>query len=259
MALATMGIAVADFDHDRDQDIVIAGYEGEINTLYQNDHGRFTDITALSNAGDQTKPYVTFGALFGDWNVDGFMDIFYANGHVYPAMDQVKNHMGYAQSNQILLGDQDFHFKDVSAASGVGLLEKKVSRGAAMADFDHDGDLDIVVNHLDDVPSFLENRTVTTGNWLQILLLNPYGSPAYGAVVVVHADSTVYQQALYSSDSFCSQSSAWLHFGLGKNAIQQIYIQWNNGQKEEIEFTESKKLITVKQQLDGSSIFTIMP
>lgn len=259
MALATMGIALADIDHDRDQDLLIAGYEGEVNTLYRNDNGMFVDITTVSNAGDQSKPFVTFGALFGDWNSDGFMDIFYANGHVYPAMDQVKNHLGYKQTNQILVGTKKNTFKDISDSSGPDLLQKAVSRGAATADFDHDGDLDIVVNNLDDAPSLLENQTQTKNNWIQILPLNQYGSPAYGTIVDVQTDQRIYQHVLYSSDSFCSQSSAWLHFGLGESSIQSIHIRWSNGIQEEIEFTESNKHIKVLQQEVGSSNIELIP
>lgn len=252
-ALATMGIAVDDYDGDLDQDILIAGYEGEINTLYRNENGMFMDVTVPTNAGAGSKPYVTFGALFGDWNNDGYPDIFYANGHVYPAMDNVANHPGYAQPNQILINNNEHQFEDVSTSCGPGLAIKKVSRGAAMADFDHDGDLDIIVNNLDDEPSFLENQTPNIGNWLQIFPLNLYGSPAYGTKVEVHTAKSVFQHVLYSSDSFCSQSSAWLHFGLGDDTVQSIHIIWVDGKKEEIHFAEHNKRITVKQQTQGAS------
>lgn len=259
LALATMGIAVGDYDNDLDQDILIAGYEGETNTLYRNEDGQYLDITVPSNAGTGSKPYVTFGALMGDWNNDGFADLFYANGHVYPAMDNVPNHPGYAQPNQILINNGNHQFQDVSVSSGPGLAIIKVSRGAATADFDHDGDLDIIVNNLDDVPSFLENQSQNSGYWLQILPVNKYGSPAYGTRMEVHCTNKIWQQTLYSTDSFCSQSSAWLHFGLGQESVQKLYIVWANGIKEEILFSGHNKRIMVKQQIDETSTISSSP
>ncbi len=258
-ALATMGIAVNDFDLDQDQDILLAGYEGEINTLFRNEDGMFVDITTFSNAGDKTKPYVTFGALFGDWNNDGFRDIFYANGHVYPQMDGVANHVGYAQPNQILLHNQNHTFKDVSESCGPGLKIHAVSRGAAKADFNRDGKLDLIVNNLDGTPSLLENQTARTGHWLQIKAATKTGMPAYGSVIEVHTNKRVLQQVLCSTDSFCSQSSAWLHFGLGEEDIKTIQIQWLNGKKEEIHFSSVNKRITVIQQENGASKIKHVP
>lgn len=230
-----MGAAVRDVDGDLDLDIAVANYQDEYNILYRND-GRlqFTDASFVSGIAQGTRPYVSFGLLLEDFNNDSWDDMFISTGHVYPITDQLLDlFIGYAQYNLLFYNQGKGRFKNVSEHYGPVSSRKSVSRGCAAADFDRDGDLDIIINNLDSTPLFFENQS-PSGNWLEVCVQDERGMPAYGARVQVNGESRSQIVELYSSASFLSQSSAALHFGLGKDQhIKSIQIRWPDGSQKE--------------------------
>ncbi len=230
-----MGAAVCDVDGDLDLDIAVANYQDEYNILYRND-GRlqFTDASFVSGIAQGTRPYVSFGLLLEDLNNDSWNDMFVATGHVYPITDQLLDiFLGYAQTSLLFQNQGKGKFKNVSGQYGPAASLKKVSRGCASADFDRDGDLDIIINNLDSTPLFLENQS-PGGNWLELRIQDERGMPAYGARVQLKSESRTQIAELYSSASFLSQSSAALHFGLGKDQhIKSIQVRWPDGTQRE--------------------------
>jgi len=248
VAQGGMGVAIADVDGDLDLDIAVCNYDGEYNILYRNEGNlQFVDAAYPSGVGQGTVRKVSFGMLLQDFDNDGWPDMHVACGHVYPVADQVPKLDGYAQKSLYFHNTGEGIFTDVSANVGPVANIKGVSRGSAAADFDHDGDLDIIVNNLDGEPFFLENQS-PIANWLQLAVQNENGMPAYGARVILTTAERTQLQELYSSASFISQNSAALHFGLGKTTIvEQIEIRWPDGTKQTMNQVKGNQRIVVQK------------
>lgn len=239
-----MGVAIRDMDNDHDADILVTNYQNERNILYTNQLGMiFTDATLTSGIGIGSSPLVGFGLITEDLDNDGMADLAVFNGHVYPQADEVPSLLGYAQTNQFMHNQQDGTLKDVTANISTIMKHKGISRGAAAADFDQDGDVDIVVNNLDGEPFFFENVS-DPRNWLQVDIRNPYNMPDYGAKVTVTAGKLIQTQQVSSSTSFLSQNSPVLHFGLG-DFDQPVEISVIQGDGK----TQSLESIPVNQRM----------
>jgi hypothetical protein len=245
-----MGVAIRDVDGDLDLDIVVTNYQDEYNALYRNEGKlHFTDSSFVAGVGQGTGQTVNFGVLLEDFDNDSWPDLSVMTGHVYPLADQIPSLHGYAQKKFYYHNDGTGRFVNVSDRSGPASSLKSVARGSAAADFDHDGDIDMIVNNLDGAPFFLENRS-PAGNWLQIAIQDERGMPAYGARVWIAAKSRKQVAELHSSDSFLSQSSATLHFGLGKDEkVDQIQIRWPDGTEKELKEIKANQRIRVKKEL----------
>jgi hypothetical protein len=248
-----MGVAIKDVDGDLDPDIAVANYQNEYNILYRND-GRlqFTDNSYKSGVSQGTVEKVSFGMIVEDFDNDAWPDMFVSAGHVYPVADQLPMLHGYAQKNLFFRNRGKGIFDNRSNEIGPASDLAGVSRGCAAADFDHDGDLDIVVNNLDGAPFFLENQS-HTGNWLQIAIQNEEGMPAFGSRVVVTTGERTQMAELYSSGSFLSQNSAVLHFGLADaTLVENVRIRRPDGVwKEWSRLPINRKIVIRKNVMDN--------
>lgn len=244
-----MGLAVRDVNGNGRFDLAIANYQDEYNILYENQGGlQFTDAAFSSGIGLHTRDSVSFGMLLEDFDNDGWPDMHVSCGHVYPKADSIKHLFGYAQANLVFHNQGGGRFADISKQAGTASALTGVSRGSAAADFDHDGDLDIVINNLDGRPFFLENQS-ECGNWLQVALHDERGMPAFGAKVAIDAGGREQVAELYSSASFLSQNSATLHFGCGEaKMIDRISVRWPDGSQEtKLNIPVNQILIWMKQ------------
>ncbi len=243
-----MGLAVRDVNGNGRFDLAIANYQDEYNILYENQGGfQFIDAALSSGAGVHTRDLVSFGLLLEDFNNDGWPDMHVSCGHVYPLADQIKNLFGYAQTNPFFLNQGQGRFVNTTDQIGPAGQLKGVSRGSAAADFDHDGDLDIVINNLDGRPYFFENQS-DCGNWVQIALQNEQGMPAYGAKLTIQTNNRSQTAELYSSASFLSQNSATVHFGVADaETISTITVRWPDGAVESKSNINANKRIVWKQ------------
>ncbi len=191
-AQAGMGVDAGDYDGDGRMDIVLTAFAHDRNTLYRNvDGSRFEDASDAAGIAAGTFVRMGWGTAFLDADLDGMLDLFFANGHIFADIDTFPQ-LGetYRQKNQLLL-NQGTRFRDVSPAAGGGLQGARVGRGLAVGDLDDDGDLDLVVSNMDEAPTLLENRQRTGHHWMAVRIVAPaHNRFAIGAKVTIDTGGT---------------------------------------------------------------------
>jgi hypothetical protein len=219
-AQAGMGADAGDYDGDGRLDLVVTNFAHDVNTLYRNvDGGRFEDATVASGLAAPTFERMGWGAAFLDADLDGWLDLFFANGHIFADVDAFPA-LGetFRQKNQLLVNEGG-RFRDVSSTAGAGLQVQKASRGLAAGDLDDDGDLDLVVGNMDDTPTILVNRQRTAHHWVGFRVVSPGPNRfAIGARVTIDAGGRRQVREIRSGGSYLSQSDLRAHFGLGAHA-----------------------------------------
>ncbi|KAA3602117.1 MAG: CRTAC1 family protein [Calditrichaeota bacterium] len=244
---AGMGVSIGDFNSDSKPDIFVTNFSDDTNTLYQNDgKGFFSDVTFQTGLGESSLKYLSWGTGFADFDNDGDEDIFISNGHIYPEAEKFNFNTKFFQENQIYENLGNSTFKDVSSL--VGLSEKKSSRGASFGDFNNDGNIDVLVLNLNDLPSLYQNENLNGNNFISVQLVGEGKNTfAVGSLVEIYANGVYSQKCIKSGSSFLSQNDYRLHFGVGKNKIiDKIVVNWA---------TTNKK--TVFEQVNSNSFVKI--
>ncbi len=247
---ACMGVAFEDLDGDGDLDLFVTNFAEDLNTFYAGDGSGFfhDDTLATGLSGPQTRSNLAWGTFFFDGDNDGDQELFIANGHVYPQVDELDGPDTYAQANELFV-ETAGRYRDASGEAGPGFAVRKVSRGAAFGDLDDDGDLDIVINNFDDTPTVLRNGSRSSGHWLKVRLRGRgHNRSAIGARVRVEAGGRLFSRYVRSSDSFLSHHDLRLHFGLGEaDAVDRLVIDWPDGESETIPGTGVDVLVVIEQ------------
>ncbi len=230
---ASMGIAVADYDDDGDPDLFLTHLTGETNTLYVNDgNGWFTDSTNAANLATSSRPFTGFGTGWADVDNDGHLDLFSANGAVTLIRDQRDAGIPHPlrQRNQLWLNDGHGRYQQVDGGTALALEE--VSRGAAFADLDNDGDIDIIVSN-NGGPARIYRNNADPAHWIGIDLRGAASSPlAFGATVHLDGDPGRHRR-VRTDGSFASASDARIVFGLGTvTSPRFIRVDWPDGTRE---------------------------
>ena len=243
-AQGSMGVTVADYNHDGRLDLFVTNFDDDYNVLYRND-GRdsFTDVSYAAKVAAVSLPYVGWGTKFFDYDNDGWVDLFVANGHVYPQIPS------YQQRNFVHKNKRDGTFTEVAEQLGAPFKEKRTGRGAAFGDLDNDGDVDIVLNNLGGAGQLLRNDG---GNANNAVLIKAVGvktnRSGVGAMVKVVAGDLTQKDEVRSGDSYISQSDLRLHFGLEKRTrIDLIEIRWPSGAIDKITGVNVNKILTIKE------------
>ncbi|NKB71160.1 MAG: hypothetical protein GKR89_29160 [Candidatus Latescibacteria bacterium] len=228
---AGMGLAYADWDNDGDQDYLVTHFEDDYNTLYRNlGGGFFTVASAAVGLDAASRPPLGFGACFLDWDNDGDQDLAVANGHVYPQTRHL-NTAGYAQANQLFANQgRKAAWRLVETPAG-DFNQAQVSRGLARADWDDDGDLDLLVVNLDGPPSLLRNDGGNAYNYLRLRLQGRTSNrDAIGAKISARAGDLTQTFELVSGGGFLSSSAHSIHIGLARHQrLDQLEIRWPSG------------------------------
>ena len=165
---AGMGVSASDYDLDGNLDMVKTNFAGDTPSLYHNLGGaNFEDTTFTAGLGAHTQ-YLGWGCGFLDMDNDGWPDILICNGHVYPEVEQLKTEAGYAQRKLLYKNLRNGRFADVSMQAGTGISGPVAARGCAFGDFDNDGDIDVVINSVNDYPQLLRCDSQTGNNWIKV-------------------------------------------------------------------------------------------
>ena len=248
-AQASMGIAVGDYNRDGRVDFYVPNFSDDYNTLYRNDgEASFSDVSFQAGVANVTIPFLGWGTGFLDYDNDGLLDIFVANGHVYPGVDKQDWGTTWAQRPLLFRNLNGTKFEEVPPATGSGLARVVCARGAAFGDLFNDGHIDAVLNVMDGPPLLLRNVVKNSNHWLGLKLVGGPKSPrdAIGAKVFV-TTGTVRQRAdVFSGGSYASTSDPRVHFGLGSTTkVDKLEIQWPSGAKEQVTVPAVDRIFTV--------------
>ena len=251
---AGMGVAVGDYDSDGWLDIFKTNFANDSSNLYHNNgDGSFTDKALSSGVGTNNR-YVAWGCGFVDYDNDGWLDILQVNGHVYPEVDSHAIGETFKNPRLVYKNLGGGIFKDVSKELGSAIGERFSSRGAAFGDYDNDGDLDVLILNMNDVPSLLRNDGGNAQNWIKLKLIGTKcNRTAIGARVRVVTGNHSQIDEVHSGSSVMSQSDLRLHFGLGQaQVIDAIEVKWPTTREVE-RFTQVKanQILTIRE---GSGI-----
>src|ERR1051325_4081330 len=239
----SMGVTAGDYDHDGRLDIFITNFADEYNTLYHNDgKNSFTDLSYAAKVAAVSLPYVGWGTKFFDYDNDGWVDLFVANGHVYPQLQT------FQQRNFIHKNNRDGTFSEIAEQLGAPFKEKRAGRGVAFGDLDNDGDVDIVINNLDGAPQILRNDGGNTNNSVLVKLIGVKSNrDGIGARVKVVSGDLMQLDEVRSGESYISQNDLRLHFGLEKRTkINLIEIRWPSGVTDKVTNANVNKIVTIK-------------
>ena len=234
-ARAGMGVDIADFDNSGKPGIVVTNFDNEMIGLYRLDGKNFDDIALQSGVGSASRNTLGFGCVFFDANLDGLVDLVVANGHIDDTVRNIRGNVGYAQPPQLFLNEGNSKFRDVAGEVGGGFADSKVGRGLAVADFDRDGDLDLLIT-TNNGPAYLyRNDQLAANRSVRLHLVGTKSNrDAIGAGVHLHCNGQVQTRLVRSGSSYLSQSELPLTFGLGKaDSVERIVVDWPSGKIEE--------------------------
>ncbi|MBM3761881.1 MAG: CRTAC1 family protein [Acidobacteria bacterium] len=248
---AGMGVDAADFDGDGWLDIVKTNFAGDTSSLYRNlGENHFEDQTFQAGLGRNTR-FLGWGAAFLDFDNDGWPDILLANGHVYPEVGNTDTEAGYKQRKVLYRNLGKSRFADVSPQTGPGILEQVSARGLAVGDFDNDGDLDVAVNCVNDVPQLLRCDNTTGRRWLQVKLIGTVSNrSAIGARVICRHGGRNQMAEVRSGGSYLSQSDLRLHFGLDQAETADLQIRWPNGKEQQLNGVKANQILRIVEPKD---------
>ena len=245
---AGMGVAAIDYDGDGNLDIVKTNFAGDTSSLYRN-MGKmiFDDRTFQAGLGRNTR-FLGWGVGFADFDNDGWADIFVCNGHVYPEVGETDIESGYRERKIVYQNLGNGKFADVSLSAGPGIAEKVAGRGCAFGDFDNDGDIDVLVNCINDVPQLLRCDQSTKNNWVKIKTVGVKSNRSgIGSRVYCATEGGRRQMdEVRSGGSYISQSDLRVHFGIGKAASAEIEVRWPSGIVDRFR-APANKVITVTE------------
>jgi hypothetical protein len=246
---AAMGIAVGDYNHDGRVDFYITNFSDDYNTLYRNDgDASFSDVSSRAGIANLTIPFLGWGTGFLDYDNDGWLDLFVANGHVYPGVDNHDWGTTWAQRPLLLRNLNGTKFAEVPPATGSGLAVVKSARGAAFGDLFNDGHIDVVTNNMDSTPTLLRNVVENGNHWVTFKLVGSGKSPhdAIGAKIFLTAGGFRQRADVFSGGSYASSSDQRPHFGLGSaKKVDKVEIHWPDGTKQEISVPSVDRIYTV--------------
>lgn len=250
-AQANMGLAVGDYDHNGTMDVFVTAFSQDHYTLYHNTGNRlFFDVSGETGLASATQPFLGWGAFFADLDNDGWLDLFTANGHVYPEAEKAKGVMEkYTQRPLLFRQSAPGVFTDVTLRAGLAGLPVYASRGAAYADFDNDGNIDIVYTNLDAPPTLLENAGNSPHHWVAIKTVgNRSNRDAIGARLKIISGELIQYASVRSGESYLSGNDPRVHFGIGeKNKIDELEIRWPSGKVEKLRNLPIDRILMVEE------------
>ncbi|MGC1961505.1 MAG: CRTAC1 family protein, partial [Candidatus Sulfotelmatobacter sp.] len=246
MEQGSMGVDWGDYLHEGRLSMIVTNFFEQGSTLYHNlGKDNFADVSVRAGLMKPTYPFVSWGTAFLDMDNDGWLDLFIANGHVYPQVDTIPGGTAYRQPMLLFRNHRDGTFEDVSRT--LASMPPQSRRGAAFGDINNDGNVDIVVLNVGEPPSLLLNHNHSPNHRVLFKLVGMKSNKAaIGARVTVKAGTLVQFDEVRGGASYLSQNDLRLHFGLAANArMSEVSIRWPNGESEVLRDVAADFIYTV--------------
>jgi hypothetical protein len=250
VARGAMGVDASDYDHSGRPHLLVGNFANQMLGLYHNEgNGLFVDEAPSSTVGRASLLSLTFGVFFFDYDLDGYDDIFAGNGHIEPDINRIQPKVQYREPPLLFHNQGHGRFENVSNDVGPDFRRPIVARGAAYADFDHDGDLDVLISTNDGPALLYRNEGGNRNNWISVRLNGTRSNrSALGAVVRVESALGKQWRTVHSGSSYCSQSDLALTFGLGRDrTISALRIEWPSGARQQFTNLDVNQFLAIDE------------
>ena len=249
---AGMGVDFGDYDNDGDFDLFVANFSYETNTLYRNEGVFFKDVTTAAGLADPSHRFLGFGTNFLDYDNDGDLDLYVANGHVQDKIALFQSGVEYMQEHQLFRNDGGGGYAEASSISGEWFLHKQISRGAAFGDYDGDGDVDVLVTNCGGEARLVRNDGGNRENWLMVRTMGTHSNrDGIGTRVRVVAEGLEQVRQVRSGSSYLTASDPRLHFGLShRTRIDLVEVRWPSGLVQRLEQVPVNQMLVVEERVD---------
>jgi hypothetical protein len=248
LELGNMGVDFGDYDHSGRMSLFVTDFEEQPNSLYRNMGAKgFDYVSWVSGVGRPGYPYLGWGTGFFDMDNDGWLDLFVANGHVYPQIDTLDSGPRYREPLLLHRNNRDGTFDEVSKESGLAALPLHSRRGAALGDVFNTGNVDVLLLNVGEPPSLLKNTNADGYHRVLFKLIGAKSNrAAIGARVTIRAGGAQQFSEVRGGGSYLSQNDLRLHFGLGASAkMESIEIRWPNGNVEPLRDVAADYIYTI--------------
>jgi len=244
---AGMGVTAADPDDDGDLDAIVVNLQDQADTFFLNEGGFFVDHTATTGLLTASRRYTRFGVGLADFDNDGHLDLYLANGRVVRATEPIDG-MEFEEENLLFRGGPRASFVEVLPRGGVTPALMATSRAAAFGDFDNDGGIDVLVGNRDGPAHLLRNVVPGRGRWIRFRVLEEHGRDALGAVVTARLGERRLRRDVLSGYSFCAASDPRVHIGLGDAAsLDDVEVRWPDGAVEAFGSFEADRDVVLRR------------
>jgi hypothetical protein len=246
-AKSGMGVDAKDLDDDADEDLLVVNLDGESDSLYRNDGAFFSDATASAGLRAVSRPFTRFGTAWIDFDNDGWLDLFQANGRVG---QQAERHGAdvYAEPSLLFRGASGGRFTEVRPRGGTAAPLIASSRAAAFGDLDNDGGVDLVVVNRDRPPFVLRNVAPNRGHWMALRVVEPNGRDSLGAEVTVMIGERRVTRTVRAAYSYLASNDPRVHLGLGDaRQASRVSVRWPNGTIEAFGDLQADRVVTLQR------------
>ena len=254
MTKSGMGVAAEDYDDDGDPDLLVVNLETQTDSFFLNEDGFFSDHTGEVGLGATSRSYTRFGTGLVDFDNDGLLDLYHANGRVTKTAEPLAGDP-FAEPNMLFAGLENGRFEPVNPQGGTVETLVATSRAAAFGDVDGDGGVDVVVVNRDEPAYLLLNVVPNRGHWIRFRVLGHSGRDALGATVQVAFDGRTKTRGVRSAYSYCSASEPIAHFGLGDaTRVDEVTVRWPNGTRETFGNFEADGTVTLRRGAGSAAV-----
>jgi enediyne biosynthesis protein E4 len=246
-AKAGMGVHAADVDADGDHDLLVVNLDSESDSFFRNERQFFVDDTAAVGLRTISRPFTRFGMALLDFDNDGVLDLFEANGRVGLQSEKYSNDP-YAEPNLLFRGLADGKFAEVQPRGGTATPRAATSRAAAFGDVDNDGGIDVLVVNRDEGAHLFRNIAPQRGHWLSIRVVDEHGRDALGAELTVKVGSRTIRTDVRAAYSYLASNDPRVHVGLGAaTRVDEISVRWPSGAREIFGPFDADRVVTIRK------------